>query len=89
MKPLALLCLTSCAFDATAAFRAGIAVRNVTPDPLLPVSGGAGSSHPTTKKEGELTVRTLVFVQGGTRGAIVSADFLGLPVVMGGYLLPS
>src|SRR5437879_5389637 len=43
-----------------AAFRAGIAFRNVTPDPLLPVSGGVGASHPVTRKEGELTVRALV-----------------------------
>lgn len=83
-KPLALLlCLIAFTFDATAAFRAGIAVRNVTPDPLLPVSGGAGPSHPTTKKEGELTVRALVFEQDGTRVAIVSADFLGFPAALG------
>src|SRR5437588_11694452 len=70
-------------FEATAAFRAGIAVRNVTPDPLLPVSGGVGPSHRTTKKEGELTVRALAVEQEGTRVAIVSADFLGFPAVLG------
>ncbi len=84
LKPLALLlCLATFGFDAVAAFRAGIAVRNVTPDPLLPVSGGVGASHPTTKKEGELTVRALVFEQDGTRVAIVSADFLGFPAALG------
>ncbi len=84
LKPLALLlCLTVFACDATAAFRAGIAVRNVTPDPLLPVSGGVGPGRPTTKKEGELTVRALVFEQDGTRVAIVSADFLGFPALLG------
>ena len=78
-----LLCLLASRFDAAAAFRAGIAVRTVTPDPLLPVSGGVGPSHPTTRKEGELTVRALVLEQEGTRVAIVSADFLGFPAMLG------
>lgn len=84
LKPIALLlCLTAFVFDASGAFRAGIAVRNVTPDPLLPVSGGVGPGRPSTKKEGELTVRALVFEQDGTRVAIVSADFLGFPSALG------
>ncbi len=66
-----------------AEFRAGIAVRSVTPEPLLPVSGGVGPSHAVTRKEGELTVRALVWEQGNTRVAIVSADFLGFPAVLG------
>lgn len=78
-----LLVLLATAFDAAAAFRAGIAVRNVTPDPLLPVSGGVGPSKPVTRKQGELTVRALVFEQGTNRVAIVSADFLGFPAVLG------
>jgi hypothetical protein len=72
-----------CTLPALAEFRAGIGVRNVTPAPLLPVSGGVGPSHPATRKEGELTVRALVFEQDGTRVAIVSADFLGFPAVLG------
>src|SRR5205809_5616708 len=72
---------------AQADFRAGIAVRTVTPDPLLPVSGGIGPSKPTTKKEGDLTVRALVLADGegagATKVAIVSADFLGFPSVLG------
>ena len=85
MRPLALflIFLTSAVFDASAAFRAGIAVRIVTPDPLLPVSGGVGPSHPVTRKQGELTVRALVFEEGANRVAIVSADFLGFPAVLG------
>jgi hypothetical protein len=75
-----LLCLTT---DATAAFRAGIAVRNVSPDPLLPISGGVGPSAPATSQEGELTVRALVFERDTLRVAIVSADFLGFPAVLG------
>src|SRR5436190_1226690 len=78
-----LLCIAVSVFDATAGFRAGIAVRNVTPEPLLPVSGGVGPSYPVTRKEGELTVRALVFEQDGTRVAIVSADFLGFPAMLG------
>ena len=72
-----------CALPALAEFRAGIAVRNVTPEPLLPVSGGVGPSHPATRKEGELTVRALVFEQDSARVAIVSADFLGFPALLG------
>lgn len=78
---LVLLALT--VFNASAEFRAGIAVSIVTPSPLLPVSGGVGPSHPTTKKEGELTVRALVLEQDGTRVAMVSADFLGFPAFLG------
>ena len=63
-------------------FRAGIAVRNVTPEPLLPVIGGVGSGHPATRKQGDLTVRALVLEDGDTRVAIVSSDFLGFPGVL-------
>src|SRR5213594_3001831 len=66
-----------------AAFQAAIAVRVVTPEPLLPVSGGVGPSHPARTKEGDLTVRALVFADDDTRVAIVSADFLGFPSVLG------
>ena len=66
-----------------AEFRAGIAVRMVTPDPLLPVSGGVGPSSPVSKQEGDLTVRALVFADDETQVAIVSADFLGFPSVLG------
>src|SRR5213593_350986 len=69
---------------AHADFRAGVAVRVVTPDPLLlPVSGGIGPSKPTTKKEGDLTVRACVLAEGKTKVAIVSADFLGFPAALG------
>ena len=65
-----------------AEFRAAIAVRNVTPNPLLPVSGGAGPSKPASRKIGELTVRALVFENDGIRIAICSTDFLGFPGVL-------
>ncbi|PYM14826.1 MAG: hypothetical protein DME18_05790 [Verrucomicrobia bacterium] len=73
-------------FFATAAhaeFRAGVAIRVVTPDPLLPVSGGVGPSNKVSKKEGDLTVRALVLAEDNTAVAIVSADFLGFPSVLG------
>lgn len=68
---------------AHAALKAGVAVTVLTPDPLLPVSGGAGGSEPATKKCGELTARALVLESGGTRVAIVNLDFLGFPRVLG------
>jgi len=67
---------------AIGAFRAAIAVRDVTPERLLPVSGGVGPSAPVTRKIGQLTVRALVLENEGTRVAICSADFLGFPGVL-------
>src|SRR3954469_15300809 len=64
-------------------FKSAIAYRVVTPDPLLPVSGGVGESKPATQKQGELTVRALVLEENGTRLAIVSTDFLGFPAILG------
>ena len=77
---LGILFLAPLAF---AEFRAGIAVRVVTPDPLLPVSGGIGPSKPVTRKDGDLAVRALVFADGDTKVAIVSTDFLGFPSALG------
>lgn len=68
---------------ALAHFKAGVAVRDVTPNPLLPVSGGVGPSNPTREKRGDLTVRALVMEQGGVKVAIVATDFLGFPAVLG------
>jgi len=65
--------------NAGAEFRAAIAVRDVTPDPLLPVSGGVGPTHPATRKFGRLTVRALTLENDGTRVSICSTDFLGFP----------
>src|SRR2546428_13479174 len=86
MKKLLFVCicwLLLCPCLVRAEFRAGIVVRVVTPDPLLPVSGGVGPSHPVSRKEGDLTVRALVLQGGEARVAIVSADFLGFPSVLG------
>lgn len=67
---------------ATAEFRAGAAFRVVTPDPLLPVTGGAGGTKPAETKIGELTVRALALEQDGTCAVIVGTDFLGFPGVL-------
>jgi hypothetical protein len=70
------------AIAAQAEFRVGAAFRIVTPDPLLPASGGIGPSSPVTKKEGDLTVSALVLADGNVKVAIVSVDFLGFPSVL-------
>ena len=67
---------------AHAEFQVGVAKTVITPDPLLPVSGGVGPSSPTTSKLGELTARAMVFQQGETRVAIVQLDLLGFPSVL-------
>jgi hypothetical protein len=65
------------------AFEAGAAKRIITPDPLLPVSGGMGSPSPAKSKQGELTTRAMVFRAGGETVAVVSVDSLGFPSVLG------
>ncbi|MCC7376415.1 MAG: hypothetical protein IT581_17280 [Verrucomicrobiales bacterium] len=76
-------CLWGAVLNSWAEFRAGIAVRIVTPKPLLPVSGGIGPSEPVSRKDGELTVRALVLADDDTKLALVSVDFLGFPAVLG------
>jgi len=68
---------------ARGAFQAAVAVRDVTPEKMLSVSGGIGASQPVTHKIGQLTVRALVLENDGTRVAICSTDFLGFPSVLG------
>src|SRR5512136_2361515 len=66
-----LLWLALSTLNSFAELRAGIAVRTVNPDPLLPVSGGVGPSHPASQRQGDLTVRALVLEEAGTKVAIV------------------
>lgn len=61
----------------------GTGMRVITPDPLLPVSGGLGPTTPTREKRGELTARAMVVQSGKTRVAIVGLDLLGFPSVLG------
>ncbi len=64
-------------------FKAGAAKRVITPDPLLPISGGVGIPKPAIEKKGDLFSRVLVLEKGNTRVAIVSVDNLGWPAVLG------
>src|SRR5260221_424212 len=68
---------------ARAEFQVGTGLRVITPDPLLPVSGGVGIPKPATEKKGELTARAIVFRQGDVSVAIVQLDLLGFPSVLG------
>jgi hypothetical protein len=63
--------------------RAGAAVRIITPDPLLPVSGGLGIPKPTSEKRGELCARALVLKKGDTSLAVVVLDVIGFPSALG------
>lgn len=64
-------------------FKAAAAVRVITPNPLLPVSGGIGTPKKTTEKNGDLFARVVVLEKGTTRIAIVSVDNLGWPAALG------
>ncbi len=64
-------------------FKVGAAMRIITPNPLLPVSGGMGAPKPTKEKRGDLTARAIVFQKGQTTVAIVGIDLLGFPSVLG------
>ena len=74
--------LLSYAAPALAEFQVGAAKRIITPNPLLPVSGGLGPPKPVTKKLGELTARAMVFKNGKTTVAVVGLDLLGFPSVL-------
>jgi hypothetical protein len=67
---------------AMAELKVGAAARSITPDPLLPVSGGVGTPDPAKETRGDLNVRALVLDDGETRVAIVSLDLLGFPSVL-------
>ncbi len=60
----------------------GAGKRVITPNPLLPVSGGMGPTQPTHEKRGELTARALYLRREDVGIAIVSLDLLGFPSVL-------
>ena len=77
--------LTLALFTANVAadeFMVGTSRRIITPDPLLPVSGGLGPSAPAREKQGELMARAVVFQNGETKVTVVSLDLLGFPSVL-------
>ncbi len=84
---LAVLCVSLGALWALPAARGeiqvGAAVRVITPDPLLPVSGGMGTPHPTREKRDDITARAIVFRKDGVSVAVVSLDVIGFPSVLG------
>ena len=79
---LFVFCFQSCLVSAQG-LKAGAAVRVITPDPLLPVSGGIGTPKRTTEKKGDLFARAFVLEKDGTRIAMVSVDNLGWPSALG------
>jgi hypothetical protein len=70
------------AATARAEILAGASVRIITPDPLLPVSGGMGPTRPASEKRGELTARALVVRNGEVTVGVVALDLLGFPSVL-------
>jgi hypothetical protein len=78
------LAIVTCPFasPAHAEFKVGVAKTIITPNPLLPVSGGVGPGRPAAAKQGELTARAMVFGQGDTKVAVVQLDLLGFPSVL-------
>lgn len=62
--------------------KVGAARRIITPNPLLPITGGMGPTKPPRGKRGELSVRALVIADANTTIAIVSVDSLGFPSVL-------
>ncbi len=60
----------------------GVGRRVITPNPLLPVSGGMGPTAPAREKRGELESRAMVFRSGETTVAFVTLDVLGFPSVL-------
>jgi hypothetical protein len=68
---------------AQAEIQVGAAVRVITPNPLLPVSGGLGIPKAVKEKRGELTARAIVFRKGDVTLGIVALDSLGFPSVLG------
>jgi len=64
-------------------FKAGAAKRVITPEKLLPISGGVGVPAPATQKKGDLFARAVVLEKGNTRVAIVGIDNLGWPSILG------
>ncbi|MDG3003316.1 hypothetical protein [Paludisphaera mucosa] len=75
--------LVAASAPASAEILAGAAVRVITPNPLLPVSGGMGPTKPALEKRGDLTARALVFRKGDVSVGVVGLDLLGFPAALG------
>lgn len=77
------LLLISLSHVSAQTFKAGAALRVITPEKLLPISGGMGTPEMPVGKQGDLFVRALALEKGKTRVAVVSIDNLGWPAVLG------
>ncbi len=64
-------------------FKAGAAMRDITPKYMIPISGGMGTPAIPTDTKGKLSVRAFVLEKGTTRIAIVNIDNLGWPAWLG------
>ncbi len=74
--------VATCSASVKAELQIGAAKRVITPNRLLPMSGGLGAPAPAREKWGELTAGAVVFKQGETSVAVVSLDLLGFPSVL-------
>ncbi|PLK45299.1 hypothetical protein C0V77_07845 [Emticicia sp. TH156] len=77
------MCFLSLSAAVGQTLKVGAALRVITPNPLLPVSGGIGTPKPSTQKKGDLYARAIVFEKGTTRIAIVNVDNLGWSSILG------
>ncbi len=84
LRLILIVCVMLCctAAPAAAEILVGAGKRGITPNPLLPVSGGLGPTRPAREKRGDLTARALYLKRGDTAVAIVSLDLLGFPSVL-------
>ena len=64
-------------------FKAAAIVKDITPEKLIPISGGMGTPVQPTGFQGKLTVRALVLEKGETKIAIVGVDNIGWPAYLG------
>ena len=78
-----MFCFSIVLLEASAQVKVGAAIRKITPDPLLPVSGGVGTPKPVKENKGDLFVRAMVVEKGDTRVAFVGIDNLGWPALLG------
>ena len=87
IRRMIVMCVCVVAFFGPSTTRAEIKVgtgsRVITPNPLLPVSGGMGVPRPSKRKLGDLKARAIVFKKGDVAFAVVSLDLLGFPSVLG------
>ncbi|MFS0489290.1 hypothetical protein [Leadbetterella byssophila] len=83
MRLILILCLFWFHTAWTQNLKVGVAKRMVTPDPLLPVSGGIGTPKSVKEKKGELSIRAVVIRSGDEKVAWVSIDNLGWPAALG------